>query len=208
MKPTLIFPFLFLSIPAFPQSIPFPAKPGMSTFKYKPETKQDTIIYWNENRKLTWDDFKGAPPSDTMSIYGAATTSTITIDYVCNDTILVYLIRAWFSKNKSWVREKGKTPEILRHEQLHFDITELYARKIRKSHKMFLDAVKGYKKIDCDKFEIQLQIGTMIKQMEEYEHRVYDLMTLHGLAEQAQADYEREIQNRLNELSAFKANPF
>ncbi len=40
----------------------------------------------------------------------------------------------------SWVKPDGKTPELLRHEQGHFDLAELYALKLRKA---ILDAKVG-----------------------------------------------------------------
>ncbi len=40
---------------------------------------------------------------------------------------------AEFYTNTSWVKPARKSAELLRHEQGHFDITELYARKMRRT---------------------------------------------------------------------------
>lgn len=40
---------------------------------------------------------------------------------------------AFFSPGGSWARPDGKTPELLKHEQGHFDMAELYALKLRKA---------------------------------------------------------------------------
>ncbi len=46
--------------------------------------------------------------------------------------IPVLSIGAYFFPEKSWIQEGYCTPEILAHERLHFDITELFAREMRK----------------------------------------------------------------------------
>lgn len=40
---------------------------------------------------------------------------------------------AFFSPSGSWARLDGKTPELLTHEQGHFDMAELYALRLRKA---------------------------------------------------------------------------
>jgi hypothetical protein len=49
-------------------------------------------------------------------------------------------VAAFFSPSGSWVKPEGKTPELLRHEQGHFDMAELYALRLRKA---ILDAKIG-----------------------------------------------------------------
>lgn len=50
--------------------------------------------------------------------------------YQVNETTWYYNISALFSKNESWMLVRSN--DILAHEQIHFDIFELYARKMRK----------------------------------------------------------------------------
>jgi hypothetical protein len=50
--------------------------------------------------------------------------------YNVNETTFYYNIAALFSKFDSWMIIKSA--DILQHEQIHFDIFELYARKLRK----------------------------------------------------------------------------
>jgi hypothetical protein len=50
---------------------------------------------------------------------------------------LRFIIAAWFNPTKSWVRDEirrssSMSDDVLSHEQHHFDMCELYARKIRK----------------------------------------------------------------------------
>ncbi|MBE2290360.1 MAG: hypothetical protein IAE95_12450 [Chitinophagaceae bacterium] len=50
--------------------------------------------------------------------------------YQVNESTWYYNISALFSKNESWMLVRSN--DILAHEQIHFDIFELYARKMRK----------------------------------------------------------------------------
>jgi len=85
-------------------------------------------ITWSESRKLTWEDFKGIPPDDPVEFTVAVTCSTMDFEFHNTKN---YKIESKFIKSKSWtVTDDSK---MLAHEQLHFDITELYVRKIRRS---------------------------------------------------------------------------
>jgi hypothetical protein len=55
--------------------------------------------------------------------------------------------------SQSWVHPDHKVPALLNHEQLHFDITELYARKMKKEmSKYYFLSVSEFvsKKIDTE----------------------------------------------------------
>lgn len=91
---------------------------------------KDTIL-WSSKKKLTWQDFKGIP--DTLnSIMLAGTCSDINFEYKSSNNLVTdYKVECTFIKSKSWTITDDA--QILAHEQLHFDISELYARKIRKA---------------------------------------------------------------------------
>ena len=94
----------------------------------------EETITWNESYKLTWDDFKG--PSDKNSDAVAITASGITFSYSiqkANDRVVDFKVNIFthFYPNKSWVKLDRANDHILAHEQLHFDITELHARKFK-----------------------------------------------------------------------------
>lgn len=99
-------------------------------------TSTQPPIVWSENRKLTWSDFKGKP--DKNSAGSASTACKIEIRPV---NVLVdekgniqnykpLKAVALFFPDLSWVKKK-KT-HLLLHEQLHFDIVELYSRKLNR----------------------------------------------------------------------------
>lgn len=93
-------------------------------------------LYWDKNRKLTWEDFQGLP--DFSTIYGANTVSGfLTKSKYTSDTSISVTIAAVFYKNKSWQKCQYQTPQSLVHEQGHFDITEVYARKATAAFKKY-----------------------------------------------------------------------
>ena len=49
----------------------------------------------------------------------------------CNGNAFTFTATSKFDKENSWKRDV-RTAELLAHEQLHFDLAELYARKMRK----------------------------------------------------------------------------
>src|SRR5436190_4980330 len=86
------------------------------------------FIPWSINRKLTWNDFHGFASSYSQA--DAATAIHISARPFYHKKKLYYDVNAYFIPNQSWFRTKSAA--LLRHEQLHFDIAELYARKVRK----------------------------------------------------------------------------
>ena len=90
------------------------------------DIEDDEMIPWSGSRRLNWEDFKCAPVRNTEAV--ALTSTSLGISYKVKNSQFVYDINCGFSKRHSW--GLLKTPYILAHEQGHFDITELYARKL------------------------------------------------------------------------------
>ena len=98
---------------------------------------KDDFILWQENKKLKIQDFK-ADNKDTIKVnrqqfLGAI--SAIRIEYSSfqrnKNSVPDFSIKTYFDPNESWMLLKNDY--VLQHEQIHFDLTELYARKMRKS---------------------------------------------------------------------------
>jgi predicted secreted Zn-dependent protease len=96
-------------------------------------TSQSNLIEWNPERRLTWKDFKAQP--DKNSTNAALTSSSINIEFGYNNSGLKYNIKCRFDQNLSWGRIKNDY--ILAHEQGHFDIAEIHARKLHKALKAY-----------------------------------------------------------------------
>lgn len=153
----------------------------------------DSLLLWQANRKLTWDDFKGQ--SDERSINKGAITQgkiAITDSYWEND-IPKYDVRCYFVKHNSWNIVADSLSLV--HEQVHFDIFELYTRKIRKAfdslnqkkvikHDAYNNVFQSYfkecsrlqKKYDIDYFNKDIQqewtnrIAKELEVLKEYEY--------------------------------------
>lgn len=95
---------------------------------------QEEVIPWSAERKLQWSDFKG---SYFKTEWAAATTAS-GISYSFSSYqkdgqwYLDFLVSCEFYPDKSWYQPELCDSVILSHEQLHFDISELFARKMRK----------------------------------------------------------------------------
>ena len=123
--------------------------------------KDDDRILWSNKRKSVWDDFKGIPDSSsTNTVALTCYEISITNNYLEND-IPKYTLECYFIKSKSWTRVNDDY--TLAHERLHFDIAELFTRKIRKAFDSL--NVKKVKKVEiyndmyafygekCDKYQ-------------------------------------------------------
>lgn len=115
----------------------------------------DTLL-WQEGEKLTWDDFKGKPP--LINRAAATTASGITYRYSASRAKgkmeVDFEVSTYFYPQKSWYQSSLCDSVILEHEQLHFDISELYARKLKNrlesreySKNVKVEVRKIYKKV-------------------------------------------------------------
>jgi predicted secreted Zn-dependent protease len=150
------------------------------------------LIDWSSQRRLTWDDFTGTPNANATN--AALTSSSIKVEFGYNQTRLRYTIRCRFSKALSWGRVKNDY--ILGHEQGHFDIAEIHARKLNKALKEYKfnsktvsdDVNRIYEKIMSDHQELQQQ---------------YDQETDHSRKFPEQGEWEEKIQELLKSYEAY-----
>lgn len=98
-------------------------------------------INWNENRKMHYGDYKVLMPADSMRdgdgnwIGFAATMVLINKNFQRQEDYLQYDIYAYVDMSRSYIKPDTFLGDYLEyaldHEQIHFDISELYARKMR-----------------------------------------------------------------------------
>ncbi len=165
------------------------------------KANSDDIIVWKAGMNLTWKDFKGKPDKND-TIYDARTFTQIYLEYEENDHSIEFDIPCYFYKNSSWSKSKSKRQEsisLLKHEQLHFDITELMARRIRKEFSeyksynlssTYYELKKLYDHFDNDE---RLRINTS-----------YDEQTAHGTIIEKQKEWEKKIENELYKLRKYE----
>ncbi|MBK7883872.1 MAG: DUF922 domain-containing protein [Chitinophagaceae bacterium] len=101
-------------------------------FTFNKAFSQDTI-HWSPCYKLKWEDFQGTP--DTTSKFKAVSAASINYTLTNDEKSFSYNVICVFYKKKSW--SKSKSGNLLRHEQGHFDLAELFARKLRQAFKNY-----------------------------------------------------------------------
>jgi Bacterial protein of unknown function (DUF922) len=93
--------------------------------------KDKSTFPWSKDRPLTWDDFQGTPlPKEA----GAITDAFLGIKPGKENGLFTYFV-AYFDKQKSWVARRDSLGLV--HEQAHFDIVEIFARKFNNEFKDF-----------------------------------------------------------------------
>ena len=89
-------------------------------------TSADRYIDWSLKRPLLWSDFQGRPKYSQDSLHGAVTDAFLDRKFYQKNLGITY-VKAVFDKQSSWVTVPDSLSLI--HEQGHFDIVEIYARK-------------------------------------------------------------------------------
>lgn len=153
----------------------------------------ENMIDWHEDRQLTWADFKGTP--DPHSTNAALTNSTINLEYGYNNKGLIYNIKCRFNKSLSWGRVRNDY--ILKHEQGHFDIAEIHARKL---HRALAAYTFNSKTVNDDVTRIHNDVINEHVALQKQ----YDLQTNHSLDSAQQSVWNKNIAVLLIELSEFR----
>jgi len=155
--------------------------------------QKNSLIEWKEGSRLTWDDFKQKP--DPGSTNAALTGSSIKFNFRYSDNNLEYHVQCLFDKNSSWGRVK--TDYILSHEQGHFDITEIYARKLNKALKEYV--IKNPDNLSKDLNRIY---QNEMKELNEFQNK-YDKETNFSINKNEQSEWLVKISSELKELEGF-----
>ncbi len=151
---------------------------------------------WNENQKITWEDFRGKPVRSASFV--ASTNTGISFQYSIKngDMSVEYSVQSFFYPEGSWYIPERVNPYILKHEQAHFDVSELHARMLRKK----LEGRTFSKKI---KSEIE-GIYQQIEQKRRAMQTKFDAETDHSRNEEKEIFWQKYITNQLAEYDAWK----
>jgi len=156
----------------------------------------DTIFY-DFNRKLTWQDFQGDVPPGAP--WGAMTASGFSFhssmqedENSINISVGVY---SFFTKHDSWKKPNVNSSYHLEHEQHHFDITRLYAQKlvdeIRKAH----FNKSNYRKLLYSIFD------KVYAESIAFQHE-YDKETKNSMDVEKQKEWNQKIQTEVQKLKS------
>lgn len=163
-----------------------------SSLMLNAQSNNEVLISWSEDRPLTWLDYKGKPRKDSDA--AASTATYLGFDYNISQIGLSYRITCSFSSTKSWGLHK--TDYILAHEQGHFDIAEIFARKLHQQISNYKfnrrtyrdDLARIYHSVTSEKDAFQNQ---------------YDSETNHSINKTKQEEWLRRIDQLLHEYQAY-----
>ena len=199
MKLFHLLPLLMLTV-NFSGS-PVPATPQAVAAAYagvpeKIENNGEEMIPWRNHRKLSWDDFHSTPQKLGDAV--ASTSTSLGVSYQVKNAELVYTITCNFSRKKSW--GSLKTDYILAHEQAHFDITELHARKLYEALYYYAFNAATFKKDIAAIYE-------EVVASKEAMQTAYDKETDHSRKRGAQYEWLEKIDQLLAETEPFAQYP-
>ena len=147
---------------------------------------QDTL-HWTATDTLSWNDFKGKPNISSSHLAISSTGISYSLHSTEND--YDYTVAAFFNRSLSW-RKPTADLKILKHEQGHFDITEIFARKVD----------SALHQLHPDRATIKTTIDQLVKkyvdEKNEYQ-RKYDLETSFGTNVTTQLEWEVFIRKQL-----------
>lgn len=152
---------------------------------------------WSARRLLVWSDFKGEPPGGGTE--GARTAHAIHFAWICRSGgRFEFRATAAFLPHRSWVkpvvlRTPGESARVLRHEQAHFDISEVFTRRLRRR---FAELPHP-----CDRRDGELNaLAREVLEEEKAMQRRYDDETRHSLEIERQTVWETTVRRLLADL--------
>ncbi|HVA98758.1 MAG TPA: hypothetical protein VNG53_07685 [Bacteroidia bacterium] len=160
------------------------------------QRRKNTEIIWSKDSILKWNDFRNIK----HDLAGDAASQTFTNIFCTpsnclNDTVQITCYCA-LNKELSWGIKMYETPQLLNHEQKHFDITEIHTRLLRKAM-----ANKKFK-YWCFYRQFRRLYNKALK-AESQEQSLYDKETDHGLRSLNQKKWDAKIANELKALDAY-----
>ena len=148
------------------------------------QTSDDNFLVWQDGVSLGWDDFRGQPGAASRPYQGAESRLTIALRFSCTNSIPDLEVWAGFDRTNSWARP-NMPASLLEHEQVHFDIAEMYARETRRE---FRDV-----RNPCGNPSAVKELSDHNNEISALAQQTYDEETMHGTLPEAQAVWARRI---------------
>ncbi|MEO8077210.1 MAG: DUF922 domain-containing protein [Acidobacteriota bacterium] len=164
------------------------------------ETLPPDSIRWSQRRRLSWSDFRGAPQ---IGAYPSAVTSYVLLyTSTCDAKVFTSRVDAAFVPRQSWVKTSvvllgPASRRALQHEQTHFDLAEIDARRIRRA----LASLATPCEMTSD--ERNAVVARFMQEDEEIQER-YDRESGHGIDAERQGDWESTVARQLAALARYR----
>jgi len=170
---------------------------SFSAFSQK--NKTEGHIKWRDEYKLTWNDFQAKPRKSHFA--SALSDITFSVSIKSEGNKLVVFIEPSFNPKGSWVKKDDKSEYLLKHEQLHFDIYEVNARKFRKE----------LQSKNLTSANAQSIVNKLIKKYSALNVKIqerYDKETDHSIKTEKQESWNKKIAAELEELKEYSESQF
>jgi len=157
-------------------------------------------ISWSAERPLTWKDFRGTPPVEPGD-EGARTAYSLFYGARCTGRRFEFRVLAAVLPRLSWVtpavlKNPALSARSLRHEQTHFNLSEVHARRMRK---YFADLQQP-----CANSEAELNgLAQRLVRAEATAQASYDQETNYGRTPAKQSEWEAETARQIESLAAY-----
>jgi len=160
---------------------------------------QNNSIVWSDERPLTWNDFKKKAPKNHLASAMSDITFMINVEFENNEIFIQ--IEPSLRPKDSWVKKNNKSDYLLKHEQVHFDIYEVYARKFRSEIKSNHYTSKRVQN------EITRLFNKYSKLAVDAQDK-YDKETEHSIKREKQQEWNDSVAKELKELEEFSESSF
>jgi hypothetical protein len=157
-------------------------------------------LAWSATRRLAWTDFQGIPPA--RGDESALTSYSLFHGASCTGKTFEFRAVAAFLPRQSWVRpavlaNAASSSRTLRHEQTHFDLSEVHTRRMRRYFaELYQPCMKTTEELDA--------LAQRFVREEAAAQRQYDIETNHGRVPRKQTEWETEVGRQLASLGRFQ----
>ena len=150
--------------------------------------EEEQFIDWSAAKRLVWDDFKAPPVKNSDA--AALTATHLGFSYSFVKDRVSYDIICRFDKTRSWGLVKNDW--ILKHEQGHFDIAEIFARRLNQAVMQYEFNRKTFQK-DLDQI-----YKSVVEEKEAFQNQ-YDTETDYSRNKKNQNEWLKKIEKELEE---------
>ncbi|TXF79649.1 DUF922 domain-containing protein [Chryseobacterium sp.] len=157
-------------------------------------------IFWKEGAPLVWENFQGIKNEtggDNVVAYTYCGWMYTGMKSTNPNARIDIKLQTVFSPEKSWKDPLKINEEVLNHEQKHFDIAELFARKLRKE---IAEKIKTSR--DFDRYFKPLY-NRYFADYQKFQDR-YDGETRHGTNKEKQLEFNTYIAAELNKYQQYQ----
>jgi hypothetical protein len=181
----------------------------------RPGTAAARDIHWDTRRPLSWSDFRGPVDAAADGQQVAMTAASLRWNYeyalehgenACEYWIQRVASEAVFNPDDSWARPGYLTDAILRHEQSHFDLTEIFRRELDARTVTLVGQRRDCAGSTLEQATRAAERGAAAAVQSIFDdvwadyvatQSLYDGRTQHGTLAAAQADWNRAISDAL-----------